>query len=211
MKRVLTLSFITICAAVSICGQEKGVDPQNGRIRDTGNDRAPANNGAKQDSGAGRGMDFGAGRTPEAPQIPNPYRFTSRRDVIIQNVNELVRDRGMILDEASSKPDEGVLVTQPYTFSKGAVVTVAELNRFTDLPPSTSRGWTRARYTLIIEVQLIDGVRANVAVTARIEGRTDGATGAEWVTLQSTGGAEQEFLKELIERITGGPPAVSEP
>jgi hypothetical protein len=36
-----------------------------------------------------------------------------------------MRDRKLILDEASSKPDEGILITQPYTFIKGSVVTVA--------------------------------------------------------------------------------------
>jgi hypothetical protein len=44
-------------------------------------------------------------------------------------------------------------------------------------------------------------------VNAKIEGRTDGPTGAEWTTLQSTGYAEQEFLSALIERMTGSAPA----
>lgn len=207
MKKVITISFILMMAAASAYAQGKGVDPQNTSIRDSGNERAPANNGTKQDVGAGPGINFGKGRTPEAPPIPNPYRFTARRDMILQAVTELIRDRGMILDEAASKPDEGIFITQPYTFSKGAVVTSTELNRYTDLPPATARGWTRGRYTLIIEVQPIDGVSANLGVTAKIEGRTDGATGAEWTTLRSIGVAEQEFLSELIEKVTGGPPA----
>jgi hypothetical protein len=206
LKRTLTIIFIfTLCAA-SAYAQGKGVDQQNARIRDGGSERAPTNNGAKQDNGTGRGFDFGKGRTPEQPVIPNPYRFTARRDVIMQAIDELIRDRGLILDEAASKPSEGILVTQPYTFTKGAVVTQSELNRYADLPLTTARGWTRGRYTLTIEVQLIDGVSANVAVTAKIEGRTDGATGAEWSTLQSTGLAEQDFLSALIESITGAPP-----
>jgi hypothetical protein len=211
VKRVITISFILMMAAASAYAQGKGVDPQSSTIRDSGNERAPANNGTKQDTGAGPGINFGKGRTPEAPPIPNPYRFTARRDSIMQAVTELIRDRGMILDEAASKPDEGILITQPYTFSKGAVVTSTELNRYTDLPPSTARGWTRGRYTLIIEVQPIDGVSANLSVTAKIEGRTDGATGAEWTTLRSIGVAEQEFLGALIEKVTGAPPPGSIP
>jgi hypothetical protein len=57
-----------------------------------------------------------------------------------------------------------------------------------------------------VEVQPIDGNSANVSVNAKVEGRTDGATGAEWITLRSSGVAEDEFLSALITGITGGPP-----
>jgi hypothetical protein len=56
-------------------------------------------------------------------------------------------------------------------------------------------------------VQPIDGNSANVSVNAKVEGRTDGATGAEWTTLRSTGLAEDEFLEGLITAVTGAPPA----
>jgi hypothetical protein len=55
-------------------------------------------------------------------------------------------------------------------------------------------------------VQPIDGSSANVAVNAKVEGRTDGATGAEWTTLKTIGVVEEEFLSALIENITGAPP-----
>jgi len=192
--------------AASVFAQGKGVDPQNERVRDTGNQSAPGANGTKQDTGAGRGMDFGKGRTPETPLIPNPYRFTARRDTLLQAVTELIRDRKLILDEAASKPEEGMFITQPYTFTRGAVIAQSELNRYANVPPTTARGWTRGRYTLTIEVQAIDGASANVGITAKVEGRTDGATGAEWSTLPSTGTAEQEFLGALIEKVTGSAP-----
>lgn len=206
MRRILGIIFIITGTVAGASAQGKGVDQQNVNIRDSGGERTPANNGAKQDTGAGRGIDFGKGRTPEAPPIPNPYRLTARRDSLVEAVNELVRDRSMILDEAASKPDEGIFITQPFTFTKGAVVTQSELNRYAYVPAATARGWTRGRYTLIIEIQAIDGVSANVAVTAKIEGRTDGATGAEWSTLSSTGVAEEEFLGALVEKVTGAPP-----
>jgi hypothetical protein len=206
VRRLITISFVLLVTAACAYAQGKGVDPQNERVRDTGSQSTPGSNGTKQDTGAGRGIDFGKGRTPEVPLIPNPYRFTARRDALMQAVTDLIRDRKMILDDAVSKPEEGMFVTQPYTFTRGAVVAQSELNRYANLPPTTARGWTRGRYTLIIEVQAIDGVSANVAVTAKVEGRTDGATGAEWSTLPSTGTAEQEFLGALIERVTGSAP-----
>ncbi|HEX8141745.1 MAG TPA: hypothetical protein VF553_04060 [Pyrinomonadaceae bacterium] len=207
MKRLLVAIFVLTVAAASAYAQEKGVDTQNGSIRDSGNNRAPGNNGTKQDTGAGRGIDFGRGRTVTPPPIPNPYKFSVRRDELLKSVMELMRDRKLILDEAASKPDEGILITQPYTFIKGAVVTESELVQYADVPQATSRGWTRGRYTLIVEIQPVDGQSTNVSVSAKVEGRTDGASGAEWVTLRSLGSAEQEFLSALIENVTGGPPA----
>src|SRR5260370_12382050 len=98
------------------------------------------------------------------------------------------------------------MISQPYTFIKGAVVTQSELNRFARVENADARAWTRGRYTILVEVQAIDGVSSNVSVTAKIEGRTDGPTGAEWITLPTTGTAEQEFLGALIENITGANP-----
>jgi hypothetical protein len=56
---------------------------------------------------------------------------------------------------------------------------------------------------LTVETQPIDGTTANVAVNAKVEGRTDGATGAEWTTLKSIGLAEDQFLDGLIVAVTG--------
>ena len=74
------------------------------------------------------------------------------------------------------------------------------------MPASSGRGWTRGRYTLTVEIQPIDGSTANVVVNAKVEGRTDGATGAEWATLRSSGLAEDQFLEGLITAVTGAPP-----
>lgn len=206
MKKFIAIIFFLSLAAASVYAQGKGVDKQNERVRDTGAGRDPGNNGIKQDTGAGRGIDFGKGRTPSVPTIPNPYRFSNRRDAVIKAVEEVMRDRKLILDTSASRPDEGVLISQPFTFIKGAVVAESELGRYADLPSATGRGWTRGRYTIIVEVQPIDGANSNVSVNAKIEGRSDGASGAEWVTLRSVGTAEQDFLSALIESITGTPP-----
>ncbi len=203
---LLAVLLITIGATAAF-GQGKGVDSQSKRISDNSSNRAPANNGAKQDVGTtGSGINFGKEKAPTTPVIPNPYRLTARRDVLIKAVADVMRDRKLILDDAASKPDEGIIVSQPYTFIKGAVVTQSELYRYATVVNADSRSWTRGRYTITVEVQPIDGTSANVSVNAKIEGRTDGATGAEWVTLQSSGTAEQEFLSALIEAVTGSAP-----
>ena len=199
---VLILVALSVSAALA---QGKGIDKSNERVRDSGS-KAPASNGSKTDVGAGRGMDFGKGRTPDVPPLPNPYRLTARRDVIIKAVEDVMRNQKLVMDETTSKPSEGIIVSQPYTFIKGAVVSESELNRYAQVPASDTRGWTRGRYTLNVEVQPIDGTSANVAVNAKIEGRTDGATGAEWVTLPSLVVAEEEFISALVTAITGAPP-----
>jgi hypothetical protein len=199
--------MLVLAVACSVCAaQEKGVDQQNDRIRDSSNNRQPAINGGKVDTGVGRGMDFGKGRTQTPPPIPNPYRFQVPNDVLTKAVQELMRDRKLILDDTVSKPDTGLLVSQPYTFTRGSVVTTSELNRLAEVPRADQGNWTRGRYTIVVEVQPIDSSNSNVSVNARVEGRSDNVLGAEWLSLRSTGTAEQEFLLALIEKVTGGPP-----
>ena len=201
-------AFLILAVACTVCAaQEKGVDQQNDRIRDTGgSNRQPAVNGGKVNNGVGRGMDFGKGKTQTPPPLDNPYRFKAPNDVLTKAVEELMRERKLILDDAGSKPENGLLVSQPYTFTKGTVVSTSELSRLADVPTSDQRSWTRGRYTLIIEVQPIDSSNSNVSVNARVEGRSDNVLGAEWISLRSNGTAEQEFLVALIEKVTGSLP-----
>jgi len=208
-------SFITILILALVCAsasaQEKGVDQQNSRIRDSGNNRQPGVNGQKRDVGTGRGMDWGRGKTRTALPIPNPYRFEYPNDVLTKAVQELMRERKLILDDTVSHPERGVVVSQPYTFTKGTVVSTSELNRLADVPDGDTRTWTRGRYTILVEVQPLDGQSTNVSVNARVEGRSDDVTGAQWLSLTSNGTAEQEFLAALIEKVTGSPPPGHEP
>ena len=204
-RLTFALMMALACCQLAV-GQGQGVDKQNERARDSGTDRVPANNGTKTDIGAGRGIDFGKGRAADVPPLPNPYRLTARRDVLVTSVQDLMRDRKLVVDEATSKPADGIIVSQPFTFIKGAVVSQSELGRYANVSSSSSRGWTRGRYTLTVEVQPIDGNSANVSVNAKVEGRTDGATGAEWITLPSSGLAEDEFLIALVTAVTGASP-----
>ena len=82
--------------------QGKGVDKQSERVRDGGSSRTPASNGGKQDTGAGRGFDFGKGKSHAVGKLANPYRLTGRRDVIIKSVQDVMRDRKLIVDYGAS-------------------------------------------------------------------------------------------------------------
>jgi len=206
LRMIAGLLVLMVCSLPAFAQAAKGVDKQNERVRDSGSERTPANNGNKTDTGTGRGFDFGKGRTPETPPLPNPYRLSGRRDVMITAVQDLMRDRKMVLDEVASKLSDGIIVSQPFTFTKGAVVSQAELSRYADVPISAARAWTRGRYTLTVEIHPIDGSTANVSVNAKVEGRTDGPTGAEWTTLRSTGLVEDEFLEGLVTAVTGTTP-----
>src|ERR1700730_14393586 len=80
----LALLLITVGATAAF-GQGKDVDSQNQRITATSASKAPANNGTKQDVGTtGSGINFGKEKTPSKPILPNPYRLTARRDVLIK-------------------------------------------------------------------------------------------------------------------------------
>ena len=204
MKNMVVAAAVVVLISFTAFSQTKGEDKSSQRVRDNGSS-APANNGSKQDTGSGRGIDWG-GKTARPLPLDNPYRLTGRRDAIVKAVAEVMRDRKLILDETASKPADGIMVSQVYRFIKGAVVTKSELSRYADIPVSSTRGWTQGRYTIMVEVQPIDGSNANVSVNAKIEGRSDGATGAEWVTLPSLGQAEEEFLLALIEKVTGSAP-----
>src|ERR1044072_7239165 len=164
MKPLLAIALLLF--ACSVCAaQEKGVDQQNDRIRDSSNNQQPAVNGRKVDTGVERGMDLGKGKTQPPPPIPNPYRFQAPNDVLTKAAQELMRERKLILDETVSKPEIGLLVSQPYTFTRGTVVTSSELFRLAEVPRTEQGNWTRGRYTLIIEIQPIDSSNTNVSIT----------------------------------------------
>src|ERR1041385_1447346 len=136
LRTIMGLLLLIACSAPAFAQAAKGVDKQNERVRDSGSERTPANNGNKTDVGTGRGIDFGSGRTPEVVPLPNPYRLSGRRDVIIHAVQELMRDRKLVVDESASKISEGIIVSQPFTFTKGAVNSAGDLSRYAGIPAS---------------------------------------------------------------------------
>jgi hypothetical protein len=179
---------------------QKGIDTQTQKIKENTNKttQTPTNNSG------GRSIDWGKDKTKVRERLENPYRMNARRDVLIQNVMDVLQDRKIVVDDAVSRPQDGILVTQPFVFAKGAVITRNELNRYAILPGSDT-SWTGGRYTLTIEIQSIDGIQNNVAVTAKVEGKSENGLQSSWTTLQSSGAAEEEFLVKLVEQVTGVP------
>lgn len=197
-KTLFPISLILLCSVVTF-GQ-KGVDDQNKKIQENTNKTTQTTN--TNSSSGGRSINWGDGKTKVRDRLENPYRMNARRDVLIENVMSVLQERKIIVDEASSRQKEGIIVTQPFVFAKGAVITRNELSRYSVLPPSNT-SWTRGRYTLTIEIQSIDGIQNNVSVTAKVEGRSENGLQSEWTTLQSSGAAEEEFLVKLVELVTG--------
>jgi hypothetical protein len=177
---------------------QKGVDTQTTTIK------AESNKVTTRGNDATRSFDWGKGKTQVRDRLPNPYRLNGRRDRLIETITEALRERKIVVDEASSRLGDGILVTQPFVFAKGSVVTRSELSRYGILEAS-DLAWTRAQYTLTIEVQSIDGISNDVSVHAKVEGRT-GSLMSEWVTVRSSGVAEDEFLAKLVELVTGNSP-----
>lgn len=196
------LFLVSVCLIfVSGVFAQKGVDPQTKSIKDEGTKTTNSNN--KNDNNESRRIfDFGKEKAKTRNRLSNPYRLNSRRDRLVDTIMQILADNKIIVDEASSRLEEGVIITQPYTFAKGAVITRNELSRYADLP-GRDGVFTRGRYTLTIEVRSIDGIKNDVYVLANVEGRQENGLGSEWTTLSSTGVAENNFLVKLIESVTG--------
>jgi hypothetical protein len=194
------LFFITsaILLFSSLALAQKGIDTQTKKIKEEGN----KTNGTQRSGDANRSFDFGRDKTKVRPQLANPYKMNSRRDVLIESVLDVLKEQKLIVNESASRKGDGIIVTEPYVFAKGAVITRNELNRYAILPNSDT-SWTRGRYTLTVEIQSIDGIQNNVSVTAKVEGRSENGLLSEWTTLQSTNAAEDEFLVKLVELVTG--------
>ena len=183
----------------SVTYAQKGVDSQTQTIKDSGNKVTTRTNDVT------RSFDWGKGKTRVRGQLPNPYKLNSRRDVLIATIVDTLREQKIVVDEMSSRPKDGIIITQPFVFAKGSVITQSELSRYAILESSES-SWTRAQYTLTIEVQSIDGIQNNVTVNAKVEGRAGNGLSSEWVTVRSSGVAEDDFLAKLVEAVTGNSP-----
>ncbi len=182
---------------------QKGVDKQTETIKDTGNKVTT------RSTDASRAFDWGKGKTRVRQRLANPYRMNSRRDVLVESIIDALREKKMAVDEAASRTKDGFIVTLPFVFSKGAVITQSELGRYS-LLQNNDTVWTRAQYTLTIEIQSIDGIQNNVSVNAKVEGRAGNGLGSEWRNVESSGLAEDEFLSKLVELVTGISPDPSQ-
>lgn len=200
MKRNIASFFAIVLFAVSAVYAQKGIDTQTQKIKEEGSKTTTGTQ--RSNEPPSRSFDFGKGKTKIRERLANPYRLASRRDTLIENALEILKEQKLIVNDSATRKADGIIVSEPYIFAKGAVITRNELNRYAVLPDSET-SWTRGRYTLTIEISSIDGVQNNVSVTAKVEGRSENGLQSEWTTLQSTGAAEDEFLVKLVEIITG--------
>ena len=191
--------FSLILFSVQFVYAQKGIDTQTQKIKED------SNKTTTRSSDATRTFDWGKGKTQVRDRLPNPYKLNARRDVLVETIMQVLKDRKMIVDEASSRLADGIIITQPFVFSKGPVITQNELNRYGVLE-FADNAWSRGQYTLMIEVQSIDGIQNNVTVNAKVEGRAGTGISSEWRAVQSSGLAEDEFLAKLVEAVTGNSP-----
>ena len=178
---------------------QKGIDPQTQKIREEG---VKTTGTQRSNEPGGRSISFGKDKTKVRAQLANPYKMNSRRDVLIESVLEVLREQKLLLNDSATRKTDGIIVSEPFVFAKGAIIARNELNRYAVLPDSDT-SWTRGRYTLTVEILSIDGIQNNVSVTAKVEGRSENGMQSEWTTLSSTGAAEDAFLAKLVELVTG--------
>ncbi|MGI8668603.1 MAG: hypothetical protein ACR2J3_02015 [Aridibacter sp.] len=203
MKKIFISSAILLMLSLFAAAQEKkGVDTQNKEIREQ-NDVTTKT--TRRDHDVSRTFSFGKGKTVTREKLDNPFELNARRDILISSIVSVLKDSRLILDEAASRFDDGLIISQPFTFAKGAIITKNELNRYAVVPDS-DQIFTRGRYTLTIDVRSIDGIKNNVFVTANVEGRAENGIFSEWSTLESSGIAEDEFLVKLIDYVGGKKP-----
>lgn len=198
--RFLFLILAVLLSIVSASAQtQKGVDTQTQKIRDDTNRTSP------RGTGPTRSFDWGRDKTVVRDRLPNPYVLSARRDVLVEKIVEVLTENKFIVDEASSRLKEGIVVTEPHIIGKGAVLAESMLRRYAYVEDA-DYAWSRGQFSLTIEVQPIDGTRNNVTVNAKIEGRSGTGIRSEWKTLPSSGLAEEEFLIKLVEAMIGSVP-----
>jgi len=196
--RAIIFAIVLTVLSTSALAQ-KGVDTQTQKIKDD------SSRTTSRQTDATRSFDWGKGKTKTRELLPNPYRFTARRDALVEMVMQALQEKQILLDESASRLKEGVIITQPFTFAKGAVTTKSELTQY-GVVEYEDTAWSRAQYTLTIEVQAIDATSNNVSVVAKVEGRSGNGIGSEWRSVPSSGMAEDEFLSKLVELATGKTP-----
>jgi hypothetical protein len=198
MKKIFYSISLIFVFSMSALAQEKGVDNQTQKIRQEGGKTTQTTT----NNSGGRSYDWGEGKTKVRAMLANPYKLNSRRDQLIETITDVLESMKILIDDSASRPKDGIIVSQPFVFAKGAVITRNELNRYAVLPNSDN-SWTRGRFTLTVEVQSIDGIQNNVSVTAKVEGQSKNGFESEWTTLSSSGVAEDNFMVKLVESVTG--------
>jgi len=195
MKALIASSILMVLVSAGVSAQ-KGIDTQTQKIK------GDTNKTTSRETDVTRSFDWGKGKTQTRERLANPYQLNARRDVLVEMIQQVLREKKIVIDEPSSRLNDGIIITQPFVFGKGPTIATAELKRYGILEFADT-AWSRGQYSLTIEVQSIDGVKNNVSVNAKVEGRSGTGLTTEWVTVRSSGLAEEEFLTKLVEAVTG--------
>lgn len=195
MKALIASSILMVLVSAGVSAQ-KGIDTQTQKIK------GDTNKTTSRETDVTRSFDWGKGKTQTRERLANPYQLNARRDVLVETIQQVLREKKIVIDEPSSRLNDGIIITQPFVFGKGPTIATAELKRYGILEFADT-AWSRGQYSLTIEVQSIDGVKNNVSVNAKVEGRSGTGLTTEWVTVRSSGLAEEEFLTKLVEAVTG--------
>ena len=107
-------SFFVIFVFSAFVFAQKGVDSQTQKITEK--------TGTNDNNNVSRRIDFGKDKTKVREKLANPYKLASRRDILIKTVLGVLDENKLIVDEASSRLDEGIIVTVPYVFAKGQLL-----------------------------------------------------------------------------------------
>ena len=99
MKKLFyTISAVVLFSFASHA--QKGIDPQTQTIRDEG---VKTTGTQRSNNPPSKSIDFGKGKTKVRGQLANPYRMNSRRDVLIENVLEVLKERKLFVNESASR------------------------------------------------------------------------------------------------------------
>src|SRR5882724_747900 len=104
--RISSVLVLTGIFAVSAFAQ-KGIDTQTEKIKSEGDRELSRQNDV------GRSLSWGKGKTQVRDRLPNPYQLNGRRDALVSTIIDTLRDQKIVVDEASSRLKDGVIVTQP--------------------------------------------------------------------------------------------------
>ncbi len=137
------------------------------------------------------------------PPLPNPYTMSMQREPILEAAREVLKSCAIPLNEDLSKANEGKIVTKPVVFSRGVTVR-NDLEYMAEMPASSVRNWSQARYALEIVALPVDQKKSHLQVNAIIQGRAVDADGTlKWVEGKSNGRLEDEFIRGLAGKILG--------
>lgn len=143
---------------------------------------------------------IGFGGKAKVEQLPNPYTFNAALTVVAQAIPHVIEQQNLVLDQEKSRPRDGLFVTKPSVFTKGAH-SQPELQRVAQLPVAEARSWISGRSSLEIRMSPVDATGTRVAVNAAIEGQGQDVLSTKWIKCDSKGVLENDFLVALHQYI----------